>query len=204
MKFYQYLLSKLSKKGGNPKQMPTKATTLEHTPLNRTNDEIEQLLEWEQSQHADHFYKWLSNTYKKSDYNPALSNGTIDFISYPSIKGFIYHFNKEEHRKKDFELIFDSLSYRVKNLSYNLHQADTKKILKKERIVHKHRYYLKPSYKGINWEEKIPQKFGNITLELVEALDNPQYLKFSASIYNDRHYKNALGFDDLIRAIANQ
>lgn len=131
MKFYQYLLSKLSQKGSNPKQMPSKATTLEHTPLNRTKGEIEQLLEWEQSQHADHFYKWLCNTFQQSEYNPTLSNGTIDFISYPSIKGFIYHFNKEEHRKKDFELIFDSLCYRVKNLSYNLHQADTKKILKK-------------------------------------------------------------------------
>lgn len=204
MKLYKRILSKLSGKRTPSPRQPLKTIVLEHLPLKRNEEEIEQLIKWNQSQTALHFYEWLYAAYIDNDHNTLVSNQQIDFLSYPSIKGFIYHYNEKEHAWNDFKILFDSLSYRVKKLAYSLHQSDYKKVKKNNQILKKYRYYLKPSYDGINWTERIPQKHGNITIELIEAQDSPKYIKFSASVYSDRHYQEAFDFKALLSSLKHQ
>ena len=88
-------------------------------------------------------------------------------------------------------------------LGYKISVAD-RKISEKntcEETVEK--WYLKPLTEDL--ETGIAnQRYGNITVEKIEIDRKPNYIKFLASIYQDRLYTKALTFEELLENLFKQ
>ncbi len=86
-------------------------------------------------------------------------------------------------------------------MATNSSTADRSLFDKDKYVETKERYYLKPIINAENTNELFNQRFGNIMVEQVLIDNKPSYLKFMASIYSDRLYTEALGFEELMEAI---
>lgn len=192
----QYFNTKETKSVSN-----SKPTLLEHKPLVRNAQETESLLLWESSNEAVYFYEWIKKAYKDYTSGQVYNRNEVNFVQYPGLEGIVIYFQKEHYNFQQFVHMFDSLCRNVQLLSYTIHQADSKKYELNQSLSFTHRYYLKPDLKIINWSEKIPQKFGNISIELSVTESTPKFIKLSASTYNDRRYCTAFSFQKLINAI---
>ena len=116
--------------------------------------------------------------------------------------GFAISFS-EAFTEESFKHSFDWFKERVLELGYKISVAD-RKISEKntcEETVEK--WYLKPLTEDL--ETGIAnQRYGNITVEKIEIDRKPNYIKFLASIYQDRLYTKALTFEELLENLFKQ
>lgn len=101
-----------------------------------------------------------------------------------------------------FRHMFDFFKNRVTEMGYKLAQGD-RRIKEKngfEETIEK--WYLKPLAEDLQ-ATVIDQRYGNVLIELVFVDRKPSYLKFMASIYQDRLYSKALPFDELYQKIVS-
>ncbi len=135
---------------------------------------------------------WLQTSCEQCD--------AIDFLKLPSFRGFVIHFMDMDHNCSEVTYLSDYLKDKVLELDYKIQFAD-KRVFEKPRWLEKiERYYLKPVV-SIKENEKIEQRFGNITIELKFRDEEPLHLKFSAATYHDCQFKNADEFKHLMAHI---
>ena len=97
--------------------------------------------------------------------------------------------------KNEMQYIADVFVSRIKEQSdYRLANADVIEEVKKDHVLKKEKYYLKPA---ITTNFPIPQLFGNILIENIFIDGRHNYFKLMATVYHDRNYQNFLPFDKL-------
>ena len=91
---------------------------------------------------------------------------------------------------------------RILDLGYKSYLSDTRTYNKKDWVEQLDRHYLKPpSNLRVAGKEKMDQRFGNVTVELLYKNDKIYLLKFRATVYNDHLYKKGEDFNELMKAV---
>jgi hypothetical protein len=124
----------------------------------------------------------------------------LDFHIFESqgISGF--YFNNRKYSKKALQIIQEFMKDSVCAQGYHVSLADVTISTNDYGIKKIERYYLKPIYE-INGHDKRVQKFGNISIEIHDLNEYPQYFKLTTAIYHDNHFQIAQSFDELMQAL---
>jgi|TARA_B110000285_G_scaffold159560_1_gene178048 hypothetical protein len=174
-------------------------------PLERSEDEKERYEHWKRTLAKQRLLEWLNTQYATFTISGESEiDKTIDFLNTPSSKGFVIHFNDRFHNRSNIIHLFDYLKERVLEMNYKLYMSDIRTYNKtrndKTWVETIERHYLKPRFKVLE-DHTFDQMFGNIRVELLFRNDEIRNLKFSATRYNDRSYKEANTFNDLMREL---
>jgi len=183
-----------------------------HEVLTRHKDEAEAFSHWREGLICRQLNSWLVNQYALFLTEPNRVDESLDFLSTKSQKGFVIHFNDTQYTLQEAEFFQLLLRERVLTQAYRTQVADARTYSKGGATERTDRYYLKPRPQwahpeGPNAEidghtaDQHDQQFGNIMIELVVRNDKPHQLRFSAAIYHDRVYKNAVGFGALMKIV---
>jgi hypothetical protein len=175
-----------------------KEELLEHRVIDRSEAELDYFKQWEGSNVRSQMLDWINQQYNNYQ-NSCCCDCSISFMIIPSINGFVIHFNEDRWRPEDFRCLFDYFKSSLKKEKYWAHLSDYKKVQIGDTIETTERHYLKPPRQfGLEYGEKMDQKFGNIMISLNLVNEKIINLKFSATHYNDHLYHPARGFTDLI------
>lgn len=181
-----------------------KEELLEHRVIERTEAENAYFEQWEASNVKTQMLEWIRQEHNNYQ-NSCCGDCAISFLIIPSVNGFVIHFNEDKWRPEDFRCLFDYFKKALKKEKYWSHLSDVKKIKQGELLETVERHYLKPPRQfGLEYGEKMDQKFGNIMISLNALNEKIINLKFSATHYNDHLYQPAQGFDQLMEALCSE
>ena len=174
-------------------------------PLERSEEEKEAYELWKRTLAKQRLLDWINAQYATFTISGESEiDKTIDFLNIPSSKGFVIHFNDQFHNRKNIIHLFDYLKELVLEMNYKLYMSDIRTYNKtrndKTWVETIERHYLKPRIKVLE-NNTFDQRFGNIRIELLFRNDQIRNLKFSATRYHDRSYKEANTFNDLMREL---
>ena len=184
-----------------------------HEPLTRHRDAGEDYARWRDGLVRRRLTDWLADQYRLFlTAGSARTDEAIDFLDTPSAKGFVVHFGDTQYTLAEAELFQLFLRERVLARGYRTQAADTRVYSRGQQTERTDRYYLKPRPAWSHPDGpdapmdghtagQFDQGFGNVLVELVVRNDRPHQLRFSATIYHDRVYKEARGFGALMDAV---
>ncbi len=173
-----------------------------HEVIKRSEKELADYERWKETVGKRRFLDWLRSEHSNYKKDPHSTDAAIDFLNTPSTKGFVIHFYRMRYNNWEIIHFFDFLKEQVLALDYKSYLSDTRTYNRKDWVERTDRHYLKPPTNIRNPElGNFDQRFGNITIEIVFRNEKIYLLKFSASIYKDRLYKEAEEFDELLKAI---
>lgn len=191
MSFFDSVVGKLF-----GKQAPK--TAFIHETLSRSEKELDAFDTWEKSDTARPLIEDIERGYylKKQG---IVSGVDVHILKSQYANGFAISYG-EAFTEETFKHSFDWFKERVLELGYKLSVAD-RKISDKENYEETvEKWYLKPITEDLN-TTVANQRYGNITVEKIDIDRKPNYIKFLASIYQDRLYTEALTFDELLENI---
>lgn len=191
MSFFDSVVGKLF-----GKQAPK--TAFIHETLSRSEKELAAYQAWENSEEARSLIEDIERGYylKKQG---IVSGVDVHILNSQYANGFAISYG-ETFTEETFKHSFDWFKERVLQFGYKLSVAD-RKISEKdnyEETVEK--WYLKPITEDLD-TNLANQRYGNITVEKIDIDRKPNYIKFLASIYQDRLYSKALTFDELLEEL---
>ena len=175
-----------------------------HELLKRSAAEKEDYQYWKQTLVLRRLLDWLKDQFAVYQYDPNHIDEGLDFLSTPSTKGFVIHFNKTRYSQRDVNHFFDYLKEQVLLLGYRTQISDTRSYQRASWVESIDRHYLKP---GPTFKIKAPengqfeQKYGNVMIELERRNDKVYNLRFRATSYKDRLFKEASDFKELMQNI---
>lgn len=150
------------------------------------------------------FNDWLHDQFAIYLSTPENLDEAIDFISTPSIKGFVVHFRMTQYDIKEIIALFDHFKNQILTIGYHSYVSDVKGYNRGQWSEELQRHYLKPSLRVQEIEQQqINQQFGNINIELLTRNAKVWHLKFSATVYNDRMYQEGDDFEKLLRLVGS-
>ena len=156
---------------------------------------------WNKSLSKRRLLDWLHAEYVNYLVNPEHVDEAIDFIQVRATMGFAIHFHQTNYPLRDINHLFDYLKQQIQTTGYRPYSSDSRTYNRQNWVEQVDRHYLKPPINLREPGEKIDQKFGNITIELLFRNDKAYQLKFSATSYNDRNYKEAEDFNTLMNVV---
>ncbi|MBT8218949.1 MAG: hypothetical protein KJP00_03960 [Bacteroidia bacterium] len=171
-----------------------------HTILERSETQESDFRRWADLGKEQQFFSWLRYCYN-GFFNNQESPAEIKFLDTTSKKGFVLYLNRSKHIKHP-EYIMDAIWLRIKNLGYRNYVSDQKSYNAGSTIETSQRHYLKPPL-NFSPGNKLDQLYGNICIELILKNDHPQYLKFSATTYQDHMFQQANKFSTLIEELCS-
>jgi hypothetical protein len=171
-----------------------------HKMIELTEAEKEDYEFWKTTLVRRRLIDWLNDQYLLNSHDPSRLDNSISFLNTPSSKGFVIHFYKTNYSKREVNFLFHYLKEQVLQLNYRTQISDSRTFNRPNWVETIDRHYLKPR-SNYQKDQLIDQKFGNITIEHQLRNDQPHFLKFRATIYKDRLYKEADDFKTLMQAI---
>ena len=173
-----------------------------HEVINRSAEELVDFERWKESLGKKRLLDWLKAEHVNYIVSQENTDPAIDFLNTPSTKGFVVHFYKTNYNKREIIHFFDLLKEKVLDLGYKSYLSDTRTYNKQDWVEQLDRHYLKPpSNLRLAGKEKMDQRFGNITIELLYKNDKISLLKFRATVYSDHLYKEGEDFNELMKAV---
>ena len=188
------------------------AAPVDHAPLTRHRDRAEDYAQWRGGVVHERLLAWLAEQYANFLTDRGRVDEAVDFLDTPSSKGFVIHFSDTGYSLREAEFFQLYLRERVMANAYRTQVADTRTYARRGATERTDRYYLKPkpdfahpdgpdAAMDMHTAGQFGQQFGNVMLELVVRNERPHQLKFSATIYHDRVYREADGFGKLMEQV---
>jgi hypothetical protein len=171
-----------------------------HQLIERSEAEQADLLRWKETIVCKRLLNWLGDQYLLYRALPDDIDEAIDFLDTPSSKGFVIHLHKTGYSRRDATHLLDLFKEKVLALDYRTQVSDSRTYSRQAWVETVERHYLKPRLNRKS-EGPLDQLFGNIMVELVLRDDKPHHLKFSATSYQDRLFREAEDFQDLVQAV---
>ncbi|MEM7105609.1 MAG: hypothetical protein AAF502_20900 [Bacteroidota bacterium] len=173
-----------------------------HELIERNDAEIADYNKWKEGLDKRRIIDWVNNEYVVFMTQPDDVDTDLDFLNTPMSKGFVLHFRKERHAERDFIHLFDYLKEKVLSLGYRSYMSDTRTYNRGQKVETVQRHYLKPAFskKG---DQKLDQRFGNITVELLQVNNIVINLKFSATGYVDHNFSAVEDYKKLMASVMN-
>ena len=203
----------------------SKAAPVVHELLTRHRDQAAALASWRHGMICRQLLGWISDSYGHHLVDGQARDEAIDFLDTPSAKGFVIHFEKLQHSLLEAQLLQLHLRQRVLDSgkvadattgkalpAYRTQIADTKTYTNNGITERSDRYYLKPrlvpnhdvalaAAPNAYTADQFGQGFGNVLIELIVRNDSPFRLRFSATVYHDRVYRQADSFASLMQML---
>ncbi|MEM1323335.1 MAG: hypothetical protein AAGG75_23925 [Bacteroidota bacterium] len=172
-----------------------------HKLIERTEAELADYDRWKKSLSCRRLLDWIRQQHVEYLINPDHIDETIDFMTTPSSKGFVIHFKEMNYPQREIVNLFDYLKERVLAANYRSYVSELRTYNRPNWVETKQRHYLKPPIKFIQNEggQLFRQRYGNISIELLQRNEEAFNLKLSATAYNDRLYESADNFQDLMQ-----
>ena len=174
-----------------------------HELIERSVEEKADYEQWKNQLVCRRMLDWLHDQYSIYRALPDDIDEALDFLDTPSSKGFVIHFHKTRYSKREIVHFFDLLKEKVQSSNYRVQLSDQRTYNQPKWVEIVQKHYLKPRT-NFTQEEPLDQQYGNITIELLLRDDQVYNLKFRATSYNDRLYKKAADFKELIGILTGQ
>jgi len=176
-----------------------------HEMITRSDEEREDYEFWKNTLVRRRLLDWLNEQYATYRVNHERVDEAVDFLDTPSSKGFVVHFNQTRYSQRDVTHFFDYLKEKVLSMSYRTQISDLRTYNRAGWVESIQRHYLKPglSIRQPGEDGKFTQKFGNIMIELELRDDTVHNLRFRATVYKDRLFKEPAAFKDLMLALVD-
>ncbi len=171
-----------------------------HEMITRTETEKADYEYWKNTLVRRRLTDWLHDQYAIFRVLPQDIDEGMDFLDTPSSKGFVIHFHQTRYSRRDATHLLDYLRERVLALGYRAQISDSRIFTRPNWVETIERHYLKPKPDFQN-AGKFNQQYGNVTIEMILRNDQPHYLKFQATSYQDHLYKDAHDFEELMQAV---
>ena len=186
-----------------------------HETLDRHRTAVEGYAQWRDGLVRRRLVGWLADQYAIYLTDAPRLDEAVDFLDTPSSKGFVVHFAQTGYSLREAEYFQLYLRGRVLSREYRTQIADTRTYNSGGRTERTDRYYLKPrpdfahpagadAPMDPHTAGQFGQQFGNVLIELVVRDDAPHHLRFSATIYHDRVYRDADGFGGLMGVVLGE
>lgn len=171
-----------------------------HEMIERSEEAQADYLHWKKTLVRRRLIDWLSDQYAIFKVLPRDIDEALDFLNTPSSKGFVIHFYKTNYSHSDLIWLAEYFREQVSALDYRNQLSDVRTFAQAQWVETIERHYLKP--RPDDSEGKLAtQRYGNITIEAILRDDKPYRLKFQATTYQDRLFKDAESFHDLMQAL---
>lgn len=171
-----------------------------HKLIERSDADKEDYQHWKKTLVCRRLLDWLHDQYAISRVAPNDIDEALDFLDTPSSKGFVIHFHKTQYSKRDVTHFFDYLKEQVKQLGYRVQISDSRTYNRPNWVETVDKHYLKPRL-NIQQSGQLDQKFGNILIEILLKDEQIFNLKFRATTYHDRQFKDASNFENLMHEV---
>ncbi len=194
MSFFDNVVGKLF-----GKQAPKAAFI--HETLSRSERELAAYEKWKQTEGSRQLIEDIERGYflKKQG---IVSSVDVHILKSQYANGFAISYG-DAFTEDTFKHSFDWFKERVLQMGYKLSVGDRKISEKNNYEETIEKWYLKPLTEDLE-TNLANQRYGNITVEKIEIDRKPNYIKFLASIYQDRLYSKALTFEELLENLFKQ
>ncbi|MEM9823977.1 MAG: hypothetical protein AAF985_23025 [Bacteroidota bacterium] len=170
--------------------------------IERSEEEKADYIQWKKTLARRRLLDWLNDQYLQFMGPSDHFDEAIDFLHTPSSKGFVIHFYQTRYTPREITHFFDFLKEKVLTLDYSSYVSDSRTYNRPKWVETVQRHYLKPKIlRQAAAQQKIDQRFGNITIELLLRNDQIHQLKFRATTYQDHKFKEAGAFSDLMQSL---
>lgn len=169
-----------------------------HEVLKRSDADVEAYENWKRTEGFPNLISDVERAYylKKQG---IISSVEVHLLESKYSNGFAISFN-QEFTTDSFKHTFDYLKEKSLEQGYKLAQGD-RRILDRENYEETiEKWYLKPNSEDLGMGIA-NQRFGNILIEMTDIDRKPSYIKLMANIYQDRQYKEAEPFSELIKLL---
>jgi hypothetical protein len=143
----------------------------------------------------------LAEQYAMLQSNPAGLDPALTFLQTDSSNGFALHFDRLDFQRQDASHFFDLLKEKTLALGYHAQVSSVRTWSEKDWVQAVERHYLKPNRLPAAEDQKLEQRFGNVTIELAFRNDRPHLLTYRATHYADRLYYEPHDFHELMQAL---
>ncbi|MBK8879470.1 MAG: hypothetical protein IPN74_13255 [Haliscomenobacter sp.] len=172
-----------------------------HELIVRSAEERQDYAQWKETLVCRRLKDWLHDQYTAFLLSGSCPDESIDFLDTPSSKGFVIHFYKTRYSNRDVAHFFDYLKERVLALEYKSQISDIRSYERPNWAETVQRHYLKPRPLPLPEQEKLRQRFGNVTIEYVSRDDKAHQLLFRATAYSDHLFQDAERFEGLMKEL---
>ncbi|SNS04796.1 hypothetical protein SAMN06295967_102239 [Belliella buryatensis] len=179
------------------KLFPKKSTSIKHKEnFTQTEEAIADVTAWAQSTEGKNLLNLVKKNYhfKTSGMN---ASPEVHILKSPYANGFAVSFERP-FDEKSFSKVFFAFGQRMLDLGYQKISLDRKFEEINEAVKMTEKQYFKPPLSNADFNEKIDQLFGNVSIEKISVNDKPSYLKVLVTVYSDSLYKDATPFEDFI------
>ena len=167
--------------------------------IQRSDDYMEVYKKWIESERAEEVLTRLRSFWQYK------WQGGDDFPEFhvhrtPQANGF-YFIIDSFFRKAEADFLFDLFRDRVSEMEYRLYTSDRRWREKEEVVEQREKHYLKPEFDTGKLKDetaRIPQRYGNVLIELVRHDNEPHHLKLMANIYAGNNYEDPWSFKELV------
>ena len=192
--FWKYIKDLFKNAAQSSAQQP-----LIHELIERSEEELADYERWKKTLVCRRLFDWVHQQYAVYLTQPMEVDEAIDFLKTPSAKGFVVYFRKMQYTQRDIQHFFDLLKEKTKALNYRPYVSDTRTYTKGKWVENIQRHYLKPRHQLPSPDAPpIDQGYGNINIEMCSRNEEVWNLKFSATTYRDRMYREAGDFGELV------
>lgn len=185
----------------NQSRQSSPSQPLVHEMIVRSAEERQDYAHWKETLVCRRLKDWLHDQYSAFLLSGSCRDESIDFLDTPSSKGFVIHFYKTRYSNRDVAHFFDYLKERVLAQEYKNQISDIRSYERPNWAETVQRHYLKPRPLHSPEQQKLPQRFGNVTIEYVSRDDRAHQLLFRATSYSDHLYQDAERFEGLMKAL---
>ena len=176
------------------------ANPFTHEVIALSDKELSAYEQWKSSDRKTEILEYVHRQYGNQLITDSNLDRGIDFLNTPSSKGFVIHCTIVKFKPKDLRHFFFYLHDCIKSIHYRAYLSDRRTYEKNGKLEMVERHYLKPPIMK-EFVDKVDQKFGNITIELVTINQVMTSLKFQATSYNDHLYAEAERFEGLMEIL---
>ena len=185
----------------NQSRQSSPSQPLVHEMIVRSAEERQDYAHWKETLVCRRLKDWLHDQYSAFLLSGSCRDESIDFLDTPSSKGFVIHFYKTRYSNRDVAHFFDYLKERVLAQEYKNQISDIRSYERPNWAETVQRHYLKPRPLHSPEQQKLPQRFGNVTIEYVSRDDRAHQLLFRATSYSDHLFQDAERFEGLMKAL---
>lgn len=124
----------------------------------------------------------------------------VHILNTPYANGFAISYEKP-FDEKIFSRLFFAFGQRLLDLGYRRVSLDRKMQEINDKVQVTEKLYYKPPISSSDFNQKIDQLFGNVSVEKVSVDNKPSFLKVLVTIYSDHLYRDAKPFDQFVEGL---
>ncbi|UJP66675.1 hypothetical protein [Mongoliitalea daihaiensis] len=158
--------------------------------------ELTALENWLKSSDATYIFDLVGKNYhfKKAGIN---NEPEVHFLNSPYANGFAVSYDPP-FNPETFSKLFFAFGRRMLALGYRQVSLDRKIEEINEKVKTTEKQYFKPPLQAEDFNAKIDQLYGNVSVEKVTIDNEPSFIKVLVTVYSDHLYQPAKPFEEFI------